>query len=409
MIGEKFIYTNKIKWNIITAFILGLVIFSLGIFTCSSNFDLYDVHGFNWMERLSSNLWINNVYFIEISVIGVFFVSLQYVTKSGWSAGIKRIPEAFGYWLPYGFTLMLCVFLLGSSHIFHWTHGYLYDPSHDLYDQIIVGKEPYLNYPFYITRMFIYFIIWYSFFRLIRKESLLEDTNGGVSHYNNMVKYSAFFIILFGITSSTSAWDWILSIDTHWFSTMIGWYVFVSSFVAGLSFITLFVVFLKDQGYLSKINHEHFHDLGKFVFAFSVFWGYIWFSQFMLIYYANIPEETIYFLERLQSSNYMPLFFLNLAINFFFPFLGLMARNTKRYSIFLKIVCIVLLCGHWLDFYLMVTPGVLSEYGDFGLIEIGSTLIYASSFIHVVLSNLSYVPLVSKKHPLIWESINHHT
>ena len=361
------------------------------------------------IKRIWTNLWINNVYFVGVSIIGVFFVALQYVTKSGWSAGIKRIPEAFGYWLPVGFLGMLFVFLVANNYIFHWTHSYLYDPTHDLYDPIIVGKEPYLNYPFYIFRMFFYFFVWIFFFRLIRRESLAEDVNGGVVHYKNMVKYSAIFIIFFAVTSSTSAWDWILSIDTHWFSTMIGWYVFASSFIAGLSFITLFVIFLKDEGYLSNVNYEHFHDLGKFVFAFSVFWTYIWFSQFMLIYYANIPEETIYYLERLQSSNYMPFFFLNLILNFFFPFLGLMARNTKRYSVFLKIICIILIFGHWLDFYLMITPGVMAEHGDFGLIEIGIMIVYASSFVHVILWNLSRVPLVCKQHPLMLESIHHHT
>lgn len=405
MIGEKFTYTLKARKNVIFSLVLGFAIFSLGILTClHNNIDWIDIN-----KRILANLWINNVYFVGVSIIGVFFVALQYVTKSGWSAGLKRIPEAFGYWLPFGGILMFVVFLLANNDIFHWTHSYLYDDTHDLYDPIIAGKELYLNYPFYLFRMFFYFFIWIFFFRLIRKESLAEDKNGGVTHYANMVKYSAIFIIFFGITSSTSAWDWILSIDTHWFSTMIGWYVFASHFIAGLSFITLFVIFLKDYGYLSNVNYEHFHDLGKFVFAFSVFWTYIWFSQFMLIYYANIPEETIYYLERLQSSNYMPLFFLNLVLNFLFPFLGLMARNTKRYAIFLKIICMILICGHWLDFYLMVTPGVLAENGDFGFIEIGLALVYLSSFIHIILWNLSRAPLVPVQHPLISESIHHHT
>src|SRR5690606_34506629 len=215
-------------------------------------------------------------------------------------------------------------------------------------------------------------------------------------------------IIIFAVTSSTSAWDWVLSIDTHWFSTMFGWYVFSSWFVSGLAAITLLVVLLKEAGYLKMVNSNHLHDLGKFVFAFSIFWAYIWFSQFLLIYYANIPEESIYFLERLSSDHYSMVFFVNLILNFFFPFLVLMTRDAKRQMIFLKIVCVVVLAGHWLDFYLMVTPGVLTVNGGFGFIEIGLALIYFSAFVFTVLTSLAKAPLVAKNHPMLEESIHHH-
>lgn len=401
MMVEKFLYTNKIKKKIIFIALIGVLMLSLSILITSYS-------GNSWSKRFWSNLWLTNVYFVGVSIIGVFFVALQYVTRSGWSAGLKRVPEAFGFWLPIGGLMMLTIFLIASHDIFHWTHSYLYDPKNELYDPIIVGKKLYLNYFFYLFRMFLYFFVWISLFLIIRKQSLEEDIKGGVSYYKSMVKYSALFIVFFAVTSSTSAWDWILSIDTHWFSTMIGWYVFASWFVTGLSFITLFILFLKRNGYLKNINENHLHDLGKFVFGFSVFWTYIWFSQFMLIYYANIPEETIYFVERLQSKSYSFLFFINLIVNFAFPFLSLMARNTKRYSIFLTIVCTVVICGHFLDFYLMVTPGVLAENGKFGIMEIGIALLYLSAFLHVVLTQLSKSSLIAINHPLMEESIHHH-
>jgi len=415
MMIEKFSYTSKVKKSIIFIALLGICMLFLGILMASqSTHDLsMDSHShshnvFHWTKRLWANLWINNVFFTGVSIIGVFFVALQYVTRSGWSAGLKRVPEAFGYWLPIGGLIMLATFLIASHELFHWTHSYLYDIESELYDPIIVGKKPYLNYFFYLFRMGLYFTVWTSFFFIIRKQSLQEDIKGGLTYYRKKVKYSAFFIIFFAITSSTSAWDWILSIDTHWFSTMLGWYVFASWHVSGLCFITLFIIFLKDNGYLKNINENHLHDLGKCVFGFSVFWTYIWFSQFMLIYYANIPEETIYFVERLQTENYFALFFVNLIVNFAFPFIGLMARDAKRYPIFLKLVCCVLICGHWLDFYLMVTPGVLAEHGELGMMEIGSMLLYLSAFLHVVLTQLSKSPLVAINHPLINESIHHH-
>jgi hypothetical protein len=245
-------------------------------------------------------------------------------------------------------------------------------------------------------------------FGFIRNESLKEDMHGGDTHWRKLRVYSTFFIIIFAITSSTAAWDWVLSIDTHWFSTMFGWYVFSSWFVAGLAAITLLIVWLRQNEYLMQLSSSHLHDLGKYIFAFSIFWTYIWFSQFMLIYYANIPEETVYFVERLKSDQYAWVFFLNLILNFIFPFLVLMTRDSKRHTIFLKIVCTVILVGHWFDFYLMITPGSLGENGGFGLIEIGTAMIFASGFIFVVLRTLATAPLVARNHPMLEESLHHH-
>ena len=365
-------------------------------------------HGPTWVTRLWTNLWINNVFFTGLAVIGVFFVAIQYVAQAGWSAGIIRVMIALGSWLPIAGVLMLVVFLFASHDLFHWTHEGLYEEGGPDYDEIIAGKESYLNVYFYLARMVTYFVIWAGAFFLIRKKSLEEDIHGGTSYWYTLRKYSAIFIVLFAVTSSTSAWDWVMSIDPHWFSTMFGWYVFASWFVSGLAAITLIVVLLKENGYLAVVNENHLHDLGKFVFAFSIFWTYIWFSQFLLIYYANIPEESIYYIERLNNEHYMPIFFLNLIINFLFPFLVLMTRDAKRLHIFLKIVCAVILFGHWLDFYLMIAPGVLKDTGGIGILEIGFILIYGAAFLFVVLTSLSKGALVPKNHPMLEESIHHH-
>jgi len=188
---------------------------------------------------------------------------------------------------------------------------------------------------------------------------------------------------------------------------MIGWYVFASWWVSSLAFITLMVISLKDSGYFDFINHSVIHDLGKFIFAFSVFWTYLWFSQYLLIYYAHIPEETIYYVERVKSEVYVPFFYINLICNFFFPFLFLMTRASKRHTRFLKIACPIILFGHFIDFYLMVTPGVLKENGGFGFMEIGVLLVYLSLFIYVILNSLSNRALVAKNHPMLEESLHH--
>ncbi len=423
MIEEKFDFSAPIKKKILQMGIAGVVLLIIGIIL--ANFgghghahEAHEAahegghHAFHWIQRLWVDLWINNVFFMGIAIIGVFFFAIQYVAQAGWSAGILRIPLALGNWLPIAAILMLLVFGLANFtsewHLFHWMDKSLYDIDGPNYDAIIAGKAAYLNTPFFMVRMITYFVIWVGFFFLLKKKALAEDIQGGNSFWYKKVRLSAIFIILFAITSSTSAWDWILSIDTHWFSTIFGWYIFASWFVTGLATITLIVIFLKKNGYLSIVNSNHLHDLGKFVFAFSIFWTYTWFSQFMLIYYSNIPEEGIYFVERMRSDPYMLVFFGNLIINFFLPFLLLMTRDAKRHTQFLQIVCVLVIFGHWIDFYLMITPGTLKENGTLGLIELGTALVYASAFLVVVFNGLSKIPLIAKNHPMLEESKHHH-
>jgi hypothetical protein len=366
-------------------------------------------HAVTWYNRLIANLWLNNVYFTGISVVGVFFVAVQYVAYAGWSVPIKRVLEALTGYLPVGAVLMLIIFLIGQHQLFHWTDANLYDVEHPDYDPIIADKAAFLNIPFYVIRMILYFAIWIGFSWWLRNQSLAEDINGGLEYYHRSIKISAIFLVLFGVTSSMSAWDWVMSIDSHWFSTMFGWYVFASWFVSGLAATTLTVVFLKENGYLPMVNANHLHDLGKFMFAFSIFWTYIWFSQFMLYWYANIPEEVVYFNERLggYEDHYTPIFFGNLFVNFAFPFLVLMARDAKRQMILLKIVCVAILAGHWSDFYLMIMPGTMGGESGFGLIEIGGALLFLGIFLLAMTRMLTRAALVPINHPFLEESVHH--
>jgi hypothetical protein len=399
---------------------LGLVLLIIGIMTFSSGGAHHGGgheeaaatghHAITWVNRLFANLWLNNVYFTGIALIGLFFAAVQYVAYAGWSVPFVRILQSLTAYLPLGGILMLGIFLTGQHQLFHWTDETLYIEGHANYDPIIAGKSGYLNKPFYLVRMVLYFGAWIFFAWWLRKQSLEEDINGGLSYYHKSIRISAAFLVVFGVTSSMSAWDWVLSIDTHWFSTMFGWYVFASWFISGLAAITLTAVLLKEAGYLKMVNANHLHDLGKFVFAFSIFWTYIWFSQFMLYWYANIPEEVIYFKERFGNYNdhYTPIFFINLIVNFVFPFLVLMTRDAKRQTIMLKIVCVAILIGHWLDFYLMIMPGTLRGESGFGLIELGALLVFLGAFLVLFTRKLTSAPLIPVNHPFLEESVHHH-
>ncbi len=419
-LDQKFDFSAGIKKTVITVGVVGAVLLLIGIlfgiFGGHAHEGEVGDHAFHWSQRLYANLWINNVYFTGIAIIGVFFFAIQYAAQAGWSAPLVRLMISFGHWLPIAAVLMLGTFFIANHDLFHWTHSYVYEKGTETYDRIIDGKGAFFFWPlekgtfpiFFIVRMVLFFGFWVFFFNKLKNLSEQEDLNGGTSYWYALRKWSAIFLVFFAVSSSMSAWDWVMSIDTHWFSTLFGWYVFSSWFVAGLSAITLFTLFLKDMGYLGMVNQNHIHDMGKFVFAFSIFWTYIWFSQFLLIYYANIPEESVYFIERLSSDVYGSFIYVNIGLNFVLPFFVLMTRDAKRHGVFLKLVCTLILFGHWIDFFLMVQPGTLGHNGGIGLMEIGLLLVYASAFVLVVLTNLAKGNLIAKNHPMLAESLHHH-
>ena len=220
---------------------------------------------------------------------------------------------------------------------------------------------------------------------------------------------SAWFIVFFAVTSSIAAWDWVMSIDTHWFSTLFGWYVFSEWATIGFATILLITLYLKRNGYLSYVNDSHIHDLGKWVFAFSLVWTYMWFSQFMLIWYSNIPEEVTYFTARWEMPNYRFLFWFSMIINFIVPLILLMSRDAKRHNSRLILVSIIILLGHWINSYLLIAPGTLNTHGHIGFTEIGMGLGFLGLFIYVVFNALSKYPLETKNHPYLDESKHLHT
>tara|TARA_B110000444_G_C18795497_1_gene574621 strand:+ start:330 stop:1538 length:1209 start_codon:yes stop_codon:yes gene_type:complete len=384
-----------------------IIMIIIGFLSCTIAF-ISDSHA-AW-----TNLLFNNYFFLGISLFAVFFVALQHVAEAGWSTVLKRVPEAIMSFLPITAIIMLFIVIAATlhwNHIYHWLDDGIMDPESHHYDKIIAGKEAYLNSTFFLIRSFLYVIIWVYCARRLRQISLDGDVEGeiGERSYWKGLRVSGWFIVLFAVTSSTAAWDWIMSIDTHWFSTLFGWYIFSEWAVIGFSSILLLTIFLKKQGYLQHLNDSHIHDLGKFVFAFSIVWTYMWFSQFMLIWYANIPEEVTYHMERIELDNYRFLFWFSLAINFIIPTLFLMSRDAKRNKNRLIFVCIVVLIGHWINSYLLFAPGTLHEHGHLGFLELGMGIGFLGLFINVVLKSLANRSIEVKHHPFLDESKNLHT
>ena len=362
-------------------------------------------------QRPWSSLLAAGLFFLGASLLAVFFLALQYVAEVGWSVVLKRVMMAIGSFLPYVAVLFFLIFITGNLHLFgnhtyHWMAEGIMDPTSPNFDAIIAGKEAYLNFGFFAIRALVYFAGWYWAVKKLTSLSLEEDINGGLDYYNKSKKVSAIFLVFFAVTSSMMAWDWIMSIDTHWFSTLFGWYVFASMFVTALVVMTMFVVHLKGKGLLESVTENHMHDLAKFTFAFSIFWTYLWFAQFMLIWYANIPEEVTYYIARFDE--YKVPFFIALVLNFAVPILLLISRDAKRISGLVITVGSVILLGHYLDFFVMIMPGTVGGHWNFGFVEIGTFLGLSGLFIRVVTRKLASMELTPKKHPMLEESKHFH-
>lgn len=405
---DRFTFTPGLKRVTYILMGIGVLALIIGIILAASG-DHY------WSQKVWSHVLVNNMLFLGLGLAGLFFIAAHNLGYGGWYLTVKRIPEAMSQFIPIAGLLMLPIIIgmwTHSHHIYHWTEPGITNPSADNYDALIAGKSGFLNMPFFTLRYVLYFGIWTFFAFTLRKLSLREDEIGGLDGYKKSKVHSAIFLIFFAVTSSTMAWDFLMSIDAHWYSTMYGWYTFATLFVSGIAMMILLAIWLKSNGYLPQVTREHLHDLGKFLFAFSIFWTYLWFSQYMLIWYANIGEETAYF--RARMDNYPIVFWAVLIINFIVPFFALMTARAKRQNATLAFIAIVVLIGHWLDYYQMVRGSTMMEHGGhmgilkFGFFEIGLTIGYLGLFLFVVFRQMAKASLTASNHPFYKESLHHH-
>jgi hypothetical protein len=392
----EFKITKTAKNTILYVVLSGLLLLITGIVL-----GYKDPH---FVTRLLTNGLINGFFFFAIGLGALFFLALSYATESGWYASVKRIIEAVAGYLPYGMALLgislLIITILDGAHIYLWM-----DSEVVKHDEIIQGKSAYLNVWFFWIRTLIYFTTYFLFLRGFKKRSLEEDERGGTDLHFKNYKRGAMFLVFFAVFSSTSAWDWLMSIDVHWFSTLYGWYTFAGMWCSAMVVLVITTMYLKKLGYLPKVNESHIHDLGKWTFATSFLWSYLWFSQFMLIWYANIGEEVTYYAMRIENFKF--LYFAMFIINFAFPMLILMSRDAKRNFGILTAIGLIILAGHWLDVYIMVSAGSLGANATIGFIEIGMALMVLGAFVFVVLRNLTKAPLTPVNHPFLDESVHH--
>lgn len=362
------------------------------------------------VTRFWAVLLQNSTYFLLIVNASMFFLCATTLAWAGFTTSFRRVMEAISTLVPIfgilAFIVLMSLVFGHQHHIYHWL-----TPEGD---KILTGKSGFLNPTFFTVWTIITIAGWSYLGHNMRKisreadEAQMTTEEGKKWIFKNTVN-AAFYIVLFALTVASSIpWFWLMSIDAHWYSTMYSWYTFASTFVAGLSLIALFIIYLKNQGHLPYTTTEHLHDIGKFMFAFSIFWTYLWFSQFMLIWYANIPEETKYFRPRMLGE-FRGLFWLNLILNFVTPFLILMKAGAKRNYAIVTFAAVIIIFGHWLDFYLMVMPGPLGEHATISWYELGIAAGYVGMIIWLVGRALEKVPLVPMHHPFLKESIIHHT
>ncbi|HLR50597.1 MAG TPA: hypothetical protein VK076_08495 [Candidatus Sphingobacterium stercoripullorum] len=397
--GEQYRFAGIAKTLSLVAIALGVIAIAFGLFSSESII----------VERTYANLLLMGYYFACVCAAGTFFVALQLVTQSGWSAGMLRIPQAMSSILPIAAGLLLVIMVMGlfTNNLYSsWNSEGLMDPDSPNYDALVAGKDAFLNVPGFLIRQIVFMGSYSIFAFILAKLSYKEDLDGGLHSYKKSFKLSAIFLVIFGFTTPIWSFDTIMSLEAHWFSTMFGWYNFAAMWVSGLCAITIILIVLKKAGYMSWVNENHLHDLGNLIFGFSIFWTYVWFSQFLLIWYSNIPEETVYFYKRWEPE-YKPWFWLTLIINFLAPLLLLVDRDAKRKMGMMLFVSILLLLGHWLDYYIMVMPGTVESERGFGLIEIGTAVGFTGLFIFLVMSKISKHALAPAKHPLLDESLHH--
>ncbi len=341
------------------------------------------------------------MFWVSISLGALFFTLVHYLANAKWSVVIRRISEAIGS----TFSILLILFLpilFGIHDLFHWSHEEVV-----AVDEILQSKEGYLNPTFFIIRSLGYFVIWIFLSLFLFKKSTNQDTNPQDDFLKKVRKVAAPGMILFAFSITFASYDWLMSLDPHWYSTIFGAYYFSGSFLAFLSFMILIGKYFASRGILKDIiTDEHYHDIGKFLFGFVIFWSYMAFSQYFIIWYANIPEETVWFLKRWEGS-WVNMSLLLIFGHFVAPFILMITRWSKRNTFMLVLMAFWILFMRWVDLYWLIFP-VHSESGvHLSWMDVTTLLGIGGIFVWFVLYQLTKNALIPIKDPELGTSLRH--
>lgn len=357
---------------------------------------------------LPIKVWINiltvNFMVLSIGLFGLFMLAITNIVGAAFVAPYRKILEAMAGTVPY-LGVFMFVILLGSHSLYEWTHEDVV-----MNDKILMAKAAYLNLPFFSIRMIISIGLWSLMSIILLKKFKEQDDfpEKALEIQKSLTGLSAVFTIIFAITYCMASFDWIMSLEPHWFSTIFGVYTFSGLVVSGLATLILVLIYLQSKGYMEEVNLNHYHDLGKLLFGFTTFWAYIWFCQYILIWYANIPEESAYYVLREDSTWFWP-FWTNIVLNWVIPFIVLLPRWTKRNKTILGRTCFIILIGQWLNLYVMVAPKVMEHHGVMNLsiswIEVFIALGYTGLFLFIFFKKLSQSSLVAINSPFLEEGL----
>lgn len=361
----------------------------------------YEAHALSQMQARPWSATLVAAFFFMMIALGVLvFYAIQQASEAGWAPALFRVMEGITAYLLPGSIIVLLIILFAGTNFYPWM-----DKEVMANDKMLSGNSGYLNLPFFAIRGIIYVLGWNLYRHFSKKYAGYQATADNFRWHKKNYNISVIFLAFFIVTECFMAIDWFMVMTPHWHSTMFPWYVFANLFVAGITALTLITIHLRSKGLLTFISDRHIHDLAKYIFAFSIFWTYIWFGQFMLIWYANIPEEVTYFVIRIQE--YGLLFFGMLILNFVFPILILMSSDYKKVPWFVVVTGFVVLIGHYIDTFLLVMPSTVGHNWGFGIPEIAAICFFLGLFIYIVGMGLSKVSLDPGNNPFILESKNH--
>ena len=371
----------------------------------------HDEHVFHQLQNKPwSAVYVALFFFLGITLLVLAFYAAQRVAQSGWSIVLFRVMEAItANIVPTSIIMLLFIIAAAMhwNHLFVWMQEGTFTPGHENYDAVVAGKEWWMNIPGWTIRGIVYLLLWNAYRWFIRKNSIKEDTaNDGGKTFKLNYNVSVVFILVFMLTESMMSWDWIMGLDPHWFSTLFGWYVLASLLVSALTVIAFVTIYLRSKGALPAVNDSHIHDLAKFMFGFSVFWTYLWFAQFMLIWYANIPEETTYFALRFEE--YKLPFLAMVVMNFVFPILLLLNSDYKSIPWFVVMGGVIIFAGHYVDIFVMIMPGTVGGQWSFGIAELSALLFFSGIFIYATFSSFAKAKALPTGNPFLKESEHFH-